>query len=200
MFRRATSHAPTHIWLGVSVESPQYLVRLKHLQQTRAAVRFVSFEPLLARVGKLSLDGVDWAIVGGESGHNARPIQPEWVRELRDQCQAQDVAFFFKQWGGHTPKARGNTTWIGRASIVSYRSPGGHLALRCLARRLARTVLNSVPLGKPTWTEIAVRDAFGARHSPIPGAPPTHQDEQLVRSRDSLEARPQRRCTAARRS
>jgi protein gp37 len=100
--------SPTHIWLGVSIESPKLLVRLEHLQQTKAAVRFVSFEPLLERMGRLSLGGIDWAIVGGESGHHARPIHPGWVRELRDQCKAQDVAFFFKQWGGRTPKAQGN--------------------------------------------------------------------------------------------
>jgi protein gp37 len=107
--RYGQTRVPSHIWLGVSVESPKMLVRLEHLQQTRAGVRFVSFEPLLARMGKLSLEGIDWAIVGGESGFGARPIQPGWVRELRDQCQAQRVAFFFKQWGGRTPKARGNT-------------------------------------------------------------------------------------------
>jgi len=106
--RYGTRKTPPHIWLGVSIESPKVLVRLEHLQQAKASVRFVSFEPLLERIGKLSLEGVDWAIVGGESGHRARPIKPVWVRELRDQCQAQNVAFFFKQWGGRTPKARGN--------------------------------------------------------------------------------------------
>lgn len=100
--------APAHIWLGVSIESPKLLVRLKHLQQTNASVRFVSFEPLLERMGAMSLDGIDWAIVGGESGHRARPMDPKWVREIRDQCKAQGVAFFFKQWGGRTPKAHGN--------------------------------------------------------------------------------------------
>jgi protein gp37 len=93
----------------VSVENPKVLVRLEHLQQTNASVRFVSFEPLLERMGKVSLDGISWAIVGGESGHGARPIQPGWIREIRDQCLKQDVAFFFKQWGGRTPKAGGNT-------------------------------------------------------------------------------------------
>jgi len=107
--RYGSGKAPGHIWLGVSVETPKVLVRLEHLQQTRATVRFVSFEPLLERMGKLSLEGINWAIVGGESGHGAPPIQPWWVRELRDQCIRQDVAFFFKQWGGRTPKARGNT-------------------------------------------------------------------------------------------
>ena len=107
--RYGTDRAPDHIWLGVSIESPKVLVRLTHLQQTNASIRFVSFEPLLTRMGRLALSGIDWAIVGGESGYGARPIHPDWVRELRDQCLTQGVAFFFKQWGGRTPKAGGNT-------------------------------------------------------------------------------------------
>lgn len=102
------SRAPSHIWLGVSIETGKVLVRLTHLRQTRAAVRFVSFEPLLDSIGTVDLTGVDWAIVGGESGARARPIRLSWVRELRDQCIDQEVAFFFKQWGGRTPKAKGN--------------------------------------------------------------------------------------------
>lgn len=100
--------APAHIWFGVSIESPKLLVRLKHLDQTKAPIKFVSFEPLLDRIGTVDLSLVKWAIVGGESGPGARPMNPDWVRELRDQCVKQDVAFFFKQWGGRTPKARGN--------------------------------------------------------------------------------------------
>jgi protein gp37 len=106
--RYPTGKAPSHIWLGVSIESPKVIVRLKHLQQTQAAVRFVSFEPLLEQIGAVSLEGVNWAIVGGESGPKARPMQSGWVRELRDQCLEQGVAFFFKQWGGRTPKEHGN--------------------------------------------------------------------------------------------
>lgn len=106
--RYRSSEAPAHIWIGVSVEAPSVLVRLKHLDQTAAPVKFVSFEPLLERIGKVDLSSIDWAIVGGESGPGARLIKPEWVREIRDQCVLQDVAFFFKQWGGHTPKAKGN--------------------------------------------------------------------------------------------
>jgi protein gp37 len=107
--RYGNGSAPDHIWLGVSIESPKYLVRLEHLKQTRAAVRFLSFEPLIERMGTVEMSGIKWAIVGGESGHGARPIDPMWVRELRDQCRRQNVAFFFKQWGGRTPKAQGNT-------------------------------------------------------------------------------------------
>jgi protein gp37 len=106
--RYASSQAPPHIWLGVSVEARDYLVRLAHLKQARAAVRFVSFEPLLEDLGTLDLGGIHWAIVGGESGPHARPMNPDWVRRLRDQCRAQEVAFFFKQWGGVRPKSGGN--------------------------------------------------------------------------------------------
>lgn len=101
--------APPHIWLGVSIENKAALTRLRHLQQTNASVRFVSFEPLLGPIGSVDLEDIHWVIAGGESGPGARPMRSEWVRALRDQCQAQYVAFFFKQWGGRTPKAGGNT-------------------------------------------------------------------------------------------
>jgi protein gp37 len=99
--------APPHIWLGVSIEDAQNLVRLKHLRRAQASVKFVSFEPLLGPVGKVDLTGIDWAIVGGESGPRARPIAEEWAIEIRDQCRAAKVAFFFKQWGGIQPKSGG---------------------------------------------------------------------------------------------
>lgn len=102
------SNTPPHVWLGVSIETAKLLVRLKHLQQTPAAIRFISFEPLIERIGRVDLSGIDWAIVGGESGPGARPIQARWICELRDQCKKQQVAFFFKQWGGKTSKAGGN--------------------------------------------------------------------------------------------
>jgi protein gp37 len=106
--RYASGHAPPHIWLGVSIEDRQSLGRLAHLVQARAAVRFASFEPLLEGLGDLRLQGIHWAIVGGESGPHARPMNPEWARAIREQCLAQGVAFFFKQWGGKTPKSGGN--------------------------------------------------------------------------------------------
>ena len=99
--------APSHIWLGVSVEDRQNAVRVKHLRAARAAVKFISFEPLLGRVGDVELTGIDWAIVGGESGPKARQMDRAWAVELRDQCQAAGVAFFFKQWGGIRPKSGG---------------------------------------------------------------------------------------------
>ena len=101
--------APPHIWLGVSIENAAAMTRLRHLKQTNASVRFVSFEPLLGPLGAVNLEGIHWIIAGGESGPGVRPMQIEWVRALRDQCQAQRVAFFFKQWGGRTPKTGGNT-------------------------------------------------------------------------------------------
>lgn len=99
--------APAHIWLGVSIENREHLSRIDHLRQVNATTRFISFEPLLGSIGPLDLNGVAWAIVGGESGPGARPMNPDWARELRDQCLNQGVAFFFKQWGGLRPKSGG---------------------------------------------------------------------------------------------
>lgn len=105
--RYGNGTAPSHIWLGVSVEDAKNTVRLKHLRAAPASTKFVSFEPLLGPVGKIDLRGIDWAIVGGESGPHARPMAEEWALEIRDQCQAAKVAFFFKQWGGVRPKSGG---------------------------------------------------------------------------------------------
>jgi protein gp37 len=102
-----------NVWLGVSVENSEHAFRLDHLRQTSAAVRFVSFEPLLGSVMNANLTAVDWAIVGGESGPKARPIKQAWVREIRRACRVHGTAFFFKQWGG-TNKARSGRTLDGR--------------------------------------------------------------------------------------
>lgn len=99
--------APANVWLGTSVENEQVLHRVDSLRRCRAAVRFLSCEPLLGSLTNLDLDQIHWVIVGGESGPNHRPIDPEWVRSVRDQCMVSGVAFFFKQWGGATPKAKG---------------------------------------------------------------------------------------------
>jgi protein gp37 len=96
-----------HIWLGVSIESNAYGWRADQLRQARASVRFISAEPLLGSLSDVCLDGIDWVITGGESGHGARQCDPEWVRELRDRCTVAEIAFFHKQWGGRTPKAGG---------------------------------------------------------------------------------------------
>ncbi len=97
-----------HIWWGVSVEDKKYgLPRIEHLRATNAKMRFLSIEPLLEDLGQVNLAGIDWVIVGGESGRGARPMKVEWVKSLRDQCFASHVAFFFKQWGGVRKKEAG---------------------------------------------------------------------------------------------
>jgi protein gp37 len=96
-----------NIWMGVTVESAEYAYRLDHLRSCGAAVKFVSIEPLLGPIPDLDLREVDWVIVGGESGPKARPMQSEWVVEIRNQCRQARVPFFFKQWGGVRKKLRG---------------------------------------------------------------------------------------------
>jgi protein gp37 len=98
---------PENVWMGVSVESDAYRGRVDALRRTRARVRFLSLEPLLGPLERLDLDGIDWVIVGGESGPGARPMRPEWVLDLRGQCQLAGVPFFFKQWGGPNKKLAG---------------------------------------------------------------------------------------------
>ncbi len=96
-----------NVWLGTSIENDRWVGRANDLRATPAAVRFISAEPLLGPLPSLDLTGVDWLIVGGESGAGHRPMDPDWVRDLRDRCLAAGVAFFFKQWGGRTPKSHG---------------------------------------------------------------------------------------------
>ncbi len=91
---------PINVWMGVSVESPRYVSRIEHLRTVPAAVRFLSVEPLLAPIPSLPLIGIDWVIVGGESGPGCRSMAADWVREIRDRCVKSVVPFFFKQWGG----------------------------------------------------------------------------------------------------
>lgn len=96
-----------HIWMGVSVENERYATRIDDLRRTHARIKFLSLEPLLGPLPNLKLHGIDWAIVGGESGPGARPMKSEWVQQIRDQCRRADVAFFFKQWGGVFKKRTG---------------------------------------------------------------------------------------------
>ena len=96
-----------NIWMGVSVEDESQVDRIGQLRKVPSAVRFVSAEPLLGPLDQIDLAGVDWVIGGGESGPHARPMDPAWIRGLRDACLDADVAFFFKQWGGRSPKAGG---------------------------------------------------------------------------------------------
>ena len=96
-----------NVWLGTSIENNRWVTRADALRSTPAAVRFLSCEPLLGPLDELDLTGIDWVIVGGESGPEHRPMDPAWVREIRDRCLEAGVAFFFKQWGGRTPKSGG---------------------------------------------------------------------------------------------
>ena len=113
LMRRYVNHrysghkVPKHIWLGVSVEDSVQRGRIDHLQKVNSDARFISFEPLLGPIGSVDLSDVAWAIVGGESGPNARSMKPSWATELRDRCEEYGVAFFFKQWGGARPKSGG---------------------------------------------------------------------------------------------
>jgi protein gp37 len=103
------------IWMGVSIETEKYKYRIDDLRKTGAHVKFLSLEPLLGSLGRLNLRGIDWAIVGGESGPSARPLNAEWITEIRDHCIRSGVAFFFKQWGGVQKSKTGRTlegrTW-----------------------------------------------------------------------------------------
>jgi protein gp37 len=96
-----------NVWLGTSVETGDYKDRISQLRKVPAQVRFISFEPLLGPIGRVSLNGIHWAIVGGESGPGARAMNAHWVEEIRKQCKAQEVQFFFKQWGGRNKKVAG---------------------------------------------------------------------------------------------
>ncbi len=118
-----------NIWMGVSVERKDYTYRIDHLRQTHASLKFLSLEPLLGPLPNLNLAGIHWVIVGGESGPGARPLQAEWVADIRDQCLDAGVPFFFKQWGGVKKKQHGREldgrTWsqIPRALIAPHDLP-----------------------------------------------------------------------------
>jgi len=117
-----------HIWMGVSVESEKYVYRIDHLRRTNAHVKFLSLEPLLGPLGKINLRGIDWVIVGGESGPGARPMNEEWVTDIRRQCAWANVAFFFKQWGGVQKKKAGRLldgrTWDEMPELAAIGKPG----------------------------------------------------------------------------
>ncbi len=104
-----------HIWMGVTVENSDYKFRIDDLRKAKANVKFISFEPLIGNIGEVNLKGIDWVIVGGESGPGARPMKEEWVLEIKRQCGKYNVPFFFKQWGGVRKKKNGRTllnkTW-----------------------------------------------------------------------------------------
>jgi protein gp37 len=123
---------PENVWMGVSVEQMDYTFRIDDLRKTGAKVRFLSLEPLIGPLHGLNLNGIHWAIVGGESGPGARPVQQEWIADIRDQCVAAKVPFFFKQWGGVFKKRTGRTldgrTWD-EMPVVRARASPGRIAL-----------------------------------------------------------------------
>jgi protein gp37 len=100
-------HWMPNIWMGVTVEENNYSYRIEHLKKTGANIKFLSLEPLINPISNLQLKGIDWVIVGGESGPNARPMKKEWVVDIKNQCQSNNVPFFFKQWGGFNKKRAG---------------------------------------------------------------------------------------------
>lgn len=109
---------PNFMWMGTSIENKQYVSRIKDLRKVRCHTRFISFEPLIDSVGKLNLKGIDWVIIGGESGPHYREVKKEWIQEILEQCIEQKVAVFFKQWGGFRPKSGGRT--INRRKYSEY--------------------------------------------------------------------------------
>ena len=134
---------PPNVWLGTSVEDRRVLDRVAFLREIPAAIRFLSVEPLIGPIWRLPLRKIDWVIVGGESGPGARPMQPEWVRTIRDRCTQRGVPFFFKQWGGINKKESGRTldgrTWNQMPNRVNYngRHSTNHLASRASYTRKA---------------------------------------------------------------
>ena len=109
---------PNFMWMGVSIENKNYVSRINDLRKVKCHTRFISFEPLLDSVGKVNLRGINWVIIGGESGHHYRPVEKIWIEEIIKQCKDQGVAVFFKQWGGFRPKAGGRT--INRKKYSEY--------------------------------------------------------------------------------
>ncbi len=141
---------PSNVWMGVSVETQRYAFRTNALAATNAAVRFVSAEPLLGPVN-LDLAGIDWLIVGGESGPGARPCHPEWVRSLRDDANGAGTAFFFKQWGSWAEAETVDATeWVGvdgdRSAVPV---PGSHVPMRRGSKKAAGRELDG-----RTWDEL----------------------------------------------
>lgn len=145
---------PDNVWMGVSVETDRYLFRVDHLRQVPSAIRFISAEPLLGPLATLDLTLIDWVIVGGESGHQARPMHPEWVTALRDRCQDAGVAFFFKQWGAWKPERHARSLYVGMdGSLAPSRSPapvpGAPVAMRRVGKSNAGRILD-----RRTWDDM----------------------------------------------
>src|SRR5215471_4065711 len=169
---------PPNVWMGVSIENRRFVHRADHLRRVRSAVRFISAEPLLGPLDGLDLGGIHWLIAGGESGPGARPMHPDWARQLRDRCQESGVAFFFKQWGAHVPEDQLDVP-LGRALAIDARGrpwtarsaaavPGASLVrLRRVGKGRAGRLLDG-----QTWNEypqVQRADAFQSASA----SPPT---------------------------
>lgn len=137
---------PPNVWMGVTVENARHISRIDDLRQTGAAIKFLSLEPLLGPLEILNLSGINWVIVGGESGPFARPVQEVWIKTIRDQCILDEVPFFFKQWGGTKKKQAGRLldgiTWSQIPQNVSPSSPRCHLHGRMSGSRVNRATQN----------------------------------------------------------
>ena len=139
-----------NIWMGVTVERADYIQRIDHLRATGAQIKFLSLEPLLGPMPELNLDGIDWVIVGGESGPGARSMREEWALEIRDQCMDKGVAFFFKQWGGFNKKKNGRLlegrTWDEYPGQLSSDISGDAYGyINCLTSEEKSMLLKGVP-------------------------------------------------------
>lgn len=143
-----------NVWMGVSVESARYAFRANHLRKVPAAVRFISAEPLLGPLPNLDLTGIDWLIAGGESGPGARPMHPDWAKELRDRCKTADVAFFFKQWGAWAPNRETGAVPVAIDGVIldampSVRAPGAPVRMRRVGKGAAGRTMDG-----RTWNEM----------------------------------------------
>jgi protein gp37 len=142
--------------MGVSVESDRYSFRANHLRQVPAAVRFISAEPLLGPLPKLDLTGIAWVIAGGESGPGARPMHPSWPKDLRDRCNEQDVAFFFKQWGAWAPNADPGALLVTIDGLVLEEMPPTTVPVAPVEmRRMGKGAAGRVMDGR-TWNQMPV--------------------------------------------
>jgi protein gp37 len=134
--RYSRDRCPRHIWLGVSVENMDYAWRMQMLRETNSSIRWVSAEPLIGSLSELKLEEVDWLVAGGESGPAARPLNAQWVRELRDNCKLSGVKFFFKQWGGVVKKRGGDEATLDGRRWIQYPSAKSALhATNCNTQR-----------------------------------------------------------------
>jgi len=150
---------PPNVWMGVSIENRRFVHRADLLREVPAAVRFVSAEPLLGPLEGLDLDGIDWLILGGESGPGARPMHPVWARHLRDQCLDSSVAFFFKQWGAHVPELELPSRPRGSLAVIDARGRRCNTTIptanAARLRRVGKAAAGRVLDGQ-TWDQMPV--------------------------------------------